>query len=865
MVRGLEWKIPLVAVLVTLAVVASWPLKERIPLGMDLEGGVELRYEIDVSKVPQQQRGNIDEEAINIIAKRLDPQGVMALDIRPLGPHQILIRLPGLDPGRLDTIRRRAETISPLALRLIVNPEWEGDVYAEALKRFQDTGSRDNPPAGYQWMPIKPEEPEGTPTWYLVKIVDDYNVTGRYITDAGRGRDRKGFPAIRFELDPQGGRIFGRMTSKNIGRPMGIILSGNLVSVAVINEKITREGIISRPGGFPPEEIEEQVAILNAGSLPAKLIFQGQDFVGPSLGQDSIRKGVRATLWAFALVLVFMAGYYLISGAIADFALTLNLVLLLGALAGFQATLTLPGIAGIVLTVGMAVDANVLIFERIREEREKGKVLRFAIKNGYERALTTIVDANVTTLITALILFYTGSGPVRGFAVTLSLGIVISLFTSLFVTRMLFDILVSAGWVKELKMCQIVRSPNFSFMRGARAAMVASAVLVLGGLGYFVLRGEANLGIDLTSGTFVHLQLKEAMPISQVRTMLREAGYENAEVQSRLGDDVGARYKSRATEFSIRTRVADPQKVEKDIRRLFMPYAPEEAVDIERRVFQEKPASPATGTPRNLGVMLSVDVPLTAEQIREGLDRAGFPQAAWDVPPDEQAQEAFQSFTVWLGDVSQEEADSKLAGAFRTRVPFKAVRSIGESEARETIVRAFYSIALAIVATVIYIWIRFGKLAYGLAATVALVHDVALTLGAIALADALGGTSIGRLLALGDVKIDLPVIGAVLTIIGYSLNDTIVVFDRIRERLAHGRDLSPELINESINQTLGRTVLTSFTTLMVTVVLYILGGSRIHGFAFTLTIGVIVGTYSSVFIASPLLIWRTLWRAEPAG
>ncbi len=859
MVRGMQWKIPLIIILVVLAIVSAWPPQQKIPLGMDLKGGAELRYQIDISTVPVDEQGNIGKEAINVIDRRLDPDGVMALDIRPLPGNQVLIRLPGLEPGRLETIRRRVETISPLEFRLICNEDWEPQVYDEAQKR-----PKDNPPAGYKWMALKDIDETGKESVreLLVRITDDYELTGKHISRAGRGRDEGGLPAISFEFNAEGGAIMGRLTGENVGRPMGIILSGRLVSVANIREKITRHGIISRSGGFPGPEIEDQVAILRSGSLPAKLNFLGQDFVGPSLGQDSIRKGIQATLVAVILVLVFMAAYYLVAGLVANLALTLNLVLLMGALAGFNATLTLPGIAGIVLTIGMAVDANVLIFERIREERAKGKVLRFAVKNGYERAFTTIVDANVTTLITALILFYTGSGPVRGFAVTLSLGIVISMFTALFVTRVVIDLMVRGGWVKELRMHQFVRSPRFRFLRAARPAMLVSAVLIFAGLAFFFYRGEDNLGIDLTSGSMLHLQLRKPMEISRVRQMVRNAGYEDAEVQSSLGDDIAARYQSSAREFKIRTRAADAQKVEADIRRLFLQYAPDEPVTFKPPTFQEHEADTEAGTARNLGVRLEVGASLTAEQIRAGLVRAGFPEATFDIPAGERGADSYETFTVWLGDVSQEEAKSQLVGAFVAPTPFKAARAIGTSEARETIVKAFYSIGLAIVAIILYVWVRFGKFRYGLAAVIALVHDVAITLGAIALADRLGDTVVGRWLRLGDVKIDLAVIGALLTIIGYSLNDTIVVFDRIRERLSHRRDLSPDLVNASINQTLSRTLLTSVTTLLVTLSLYLLGGARIHGFAFALTVGVLVGTYSSIFIASPLLVWRTVWTAE---
>jgi len=861
MVRGMEWKIPLIVALIVLSVVSAWPPQKKIALGMDLAGGVELRYMLDVSAVPADQMAGIEQQAISVISKRLDPDGVMALDIRPLAEREILIRLPGLDPARVDTIRRGAETISPLEFRLITNEQWEPQVFAQAKQR-----PKDDPPEGYRWMPLwepkekgKEKEKPGPPQEYLVKIKDDYNVTGQYVSRAGMGMDERQLPGISFHLTPEGGVLFGRLTGDNVGRPMGIILAGQLVSVATIKSKITTDGIISKPGGFERKEIDDQVAFLRSGSLPVRLIFEGQDFVGPSLGQDSIRKGIQAVIVALILVLLFMAGYYLVAGLIANFALALNLLFLVGAMASFHAVLTLPGIAGIVLTLGMAVDANVLIFERIREERATGKVLRFAVKNGYERAWSAIIDSNLTTLITTLILFYTGTGPVRGFAVTLALGIVLSMFTQLFVTRVVFDLLIARGWLKDLPMLQVIRGAKFPFVRVFPAAMLGSVVLIVAGMSFFLYRGERNLGIDLTSGSQVQLQLRKPMDIGEIRKMVTEAGYGEAEVQSSLGDDVGARYNSTSREFKIRTRASNPQQVEADMRRLFLPYAPEEAVAVTSHTFQEVAANPQAGTPRNLGVLLQVSAPLTLEEIRAGLARAGFPQGRVEFAAGEEGSDTHQQFTVWLGDVPREEALSKLQGAFVAPVPFKAVRFIGISEARETVIKAFYAVVLAWVGIIIYVWARFGKFRHGFAGVVALIHDVFITLGAIAVADALGGTAIGRLLRLGDIKIDMDVIAALLTIIGYSINDTIVVFDRIRERVSHRRELNGGVVDEAINQTLSRTVLTSVTVLLVTVVLYLLGGARIHGFAFTMSVGVITGTYSSIFIASPVLIWEEVW------
>jgi SecD/SecF fusion protein len=395
--------------------------------------------------------------------------------------------------------------------------------------------------------------------------------------------------------------------------------------------------------------------------------------------------------------------------------------------------------------------------------------------------------------------------------------------------------------------------------------MLGSVLLILAGMGFFLYRGEQNLGIDLTSGSQVHLQLAKEMDIGQIRQMVTDAGYGDAEVQSSLGDDIGARYRSTSREFKIRTRASNPQQVEADMRRLFLPFAPEQAVAVTKHTFREVPANPQAGTPRNLGVLLDVAAPLSPEQIQTGLAQAGFPQGRVELPPEEAGNETHERFTVWLGDVASQEALNKLQGAFVAPVPFKAVRFIGTSEARETVIKAIYAVVLAWVGIIIYVWARFGKFRHGFAGVVALIHDVFITLGAIAVADALGGTTIGRLLRLGDIKIDMDVIAALLTVVGYSINDTIVVFDRIRERVSHRRELTATTVDEAINQTLSRTTLTSLTVLLVTVVLYLVGGARIHGFAFTMTIGVITGTYSSIFIASPVLIWEEVWARVVHG
>jgi SecD/SecF fusion protein len=462
--------------------------------------------------------------------------------------------------------------------------------------------------------------------------------------------------------------------------------------------------------------------------------------------------GLRAALIGLAIVVGFMILYYRLAGIIADAALLLNIFIIMGVLACLGATLTLPGIAGIILTMGMAVDANVLIFERIREELRKGKTIRAAIETGYARAFLTIIDANVTTLIAALVLFQFGTGPVKGFAVTLSIGIFASVFTAIVVTRMVFDLLTKRRAFRTLTMMSFVKKPSVDFIGKRRFAFTASIAVILLGLVFLGVRGKSTLGIDFVPGSVVQMRFSDSVTTGQIRDTLLRAGIDDAVIQSVEGTN------------DILVRTADYQTAES-----------------------------SSGTP----------AARTADQrIREAL----------------MSDSSIPAFTV-----EKEEF-------------------VGPAVGRELKKDALMAMVIAMVAIIIYISFRF-ELRFALAAVVALFHDVLVTTGCFALP------------FLGRREISLPVVAALLTIVGYSLNDTIVVFDRIRENLKtmRGKRYS-EIINASINQTLSRTLLTSLTTLVVVLSLYLLGGVVIHDFAFAMLIGVIAGTYSSIFVASPILV-----------
>ncbi|MHC4599733.1 MAG: protein translocase subunit SecF, partial [Planctomycetota bacterium] len=731
--------------------------------------------------------------------------------------------------------------------------------------------------------------------------------------------------------------------------------------------------------------------------------------VGPGIGSDTIQKGIRAILLAGVVVLVFMALYYLGSGIVANFALCLNLALILAAMNLLSATMTLPGIAGILLTVGMAVDANILIFERIREEKGKGKTLHQALKTGYERAAITIIDANVTTLITAAILWLVGTGPVRGFAVTLSIGILASMFTAIFVTRVIFELLLMGRAITQFRMFQIVKDPNFGFVRWASMAIFASALFLAAGLLVFSYRGEKNLGIDFREGTVVDFNLKKAIPISEVRKRVTEHTrqtdtgtlypYRTAEIQE-LWRGVEVAEKSVAHSFEVRTGWAEkPETVRGDLLQIFSgdlvpgPFENAQGVEnVTNRSFkftlfynltEEKNLKPmraaflrsfqnylpeAFGEKRDVlpgtlsgsgkedvGKEIAVkkvkfeskriradwnlaeiqaqmdkfvisiradlqgqvecefegDFPYDPPQFERFADLALTLQFIKDVKPEE-VHEAFKNFpavkitppktggparafVLQTEDFRQEGGDTadpwaEQLGVWRERVR-EAIRdetissnlsepisrSVGISPivAGELVEKGILAIIFSLAAIVLYVAIRFqvGSTAqqfqgsglfnlikeilyrarYGIAAIAALVHDVFFTMGVLAICGTLG---------IIDVKIDLQILAAFLTIIGYSLNDTIVVFDRIRENLNVGEKMPfRDLVNHSINQTLGRTLLTSGTTFVVVFSLFLFGGGIIHGFSFTLLIGVIVGTYSSIYVASPvLLFWEKVVR-----
>ncbi len=719
MTKNLKWKVILIIAIIALAIQLAYPPREKIDLGLDLQGGMHLVLEVDTSDLPDAAKKDAVDRALEVIRNRIDEFGVREPSIQRQGKHQIIVQLPGI------TERERAiNLIGKTALLEFKLVSDDPQKLREALDG--------NIPAGYELKYLE-EKP--------LLVREESSLTGDSLVDAEVKFDQSGFnqPMVGFQLDRKGGRRFARLSEENVGRRLAIVLDGVLQSAPVIKEKIpSGEGIIS--GRFSHDEAHDLAISLKAGALPAPIEIVEERTVGPSLGRDSIEKGIRAVIYGGIVVILFMGIYYLLAGLIANFALCLNLVIILGALSYFNAALTLPGIAGIVLTIGMSVDANVLIFERIREEMDLGKTVRFAIARGFKRAFLTILDANLTTLITALILFRFGTGPLRGFAVTLSIGILASMFTSLFVSHVIFDILTLNRKFTRLKMLRLIGKTNIDFIGKRKIAYFVSAVVIVCGLLAFVCRGENNFGIDFQGGTLQQFRFQKVVSTDEIRTTLKDIGLADSQIQS-FGNN---------KEILIRTDQQDAEGINQKFKQIFKDN------------------------------------------------------------------------------------------------PFELLRmeKVGPSVGRQLKNKAIGAIFLALLGICIYITVRF-KFNFAISAIIALFHDVLITIGILALT--------GR-------EISLPIIAALLTIVGYSLNDTIVVFDRIREDLKLMRKADYKtVINASINQTLSRTLLTSLTTFLVVVSLYIFGGEVINNFAFALMIGIVVGTYSSIFVASPLLL---LWTKK---
>jgi SecD/SecF fusion protein len=708
----------------------------KVQLGLDIQGGTS--FLIRLVKGDKEVTKAMLDQAVEVIRKRVDYFGVGEPIISPVGTDRILVQIPGLNTEKIQEARDQLSRVAKLEFRLVY-PDG-----GERLKQI-DAGQQVIPPE-YRIETYKERnEDSEKPKEERLLVKKKADLGGDRVTESHAYYGNDGW-TVQLKFDSEGAKKFGQITEANVGHRFAIVLDGIIQSAPVIKTAIYGgDAVIT--GRFGEQEARGLASVLE-NPLQTPVSIEEERSVSPTLGMDSIRSSIIAGLLGLVITLFCVLIYYKFPGLIANLALIVNLILLIGALTMFRFVLTLPGIAGIILTIGLAVDASVLIYERLREEMAHGKSLKVAVQTAYEKAFSSILDANVTTFITAVILFLNASGPVKGFAISLTFGILASLFTALIFGRNLLEWFVDRGRIKNISMLHLISSKNINFLGKGFLACMCSLALILAGATSFYLRGERNFGVDFRGGDLVTLSSPNKIDIGQVRDALKPIGLADASIQESA--QAGKNY------INIRSPLNTSDKVEKQV----IDTLPVAAFHVER---------------------------------------------------------------------------SERVGAL-----------VGGELAKSSLV----ALGFGILGILIYVTLRF-ELSFAVGAIVALLHDVIITVGVFSL--------LGR-------ELTLTMVGAVLTIAGYSINDTIVVYDRIREGLASGRRGSIEqIMNESINQTLSRTILTSTVTLIPILCLFFFGGAVLRDFSLAIIVGVVVGTYSSIFIASPIVLWWTNMRGGGAS
>lgn len=1097
--KEMGWKFGLIlgSCLAASAIIALGQFK----LGVDLQGGVILVYEVDVEQsnrlLPPDKQNQWDMNAVaEILKKRLNPDGLKELVIRVSGPKQIEIVVPEVDEAEIAELQRKITVGGALQFMVVADDaSLDRNVYDRAREQAAskvptiklDDRVRAKPAAaagqegaiiGY-WKGVARERDnddlspyrdefvytgmlrdrasgdiidltqdelslvQANPKDNLPKVLAKRGVRnievllrydanlkleGKDLGYSSEGRDEHLRPSINFEMKGEGVSKMGQLTSTYLKRRLAIVFDNNLLSAPTIQGQITDHGTIT--GNFSVEEVRFMVEILRSGSMPVVLREEpiSKNQIGSLLGQETVTRGSRSIAIALLVVLIFTAVYYRFAGFVACAALILNIVLTVAIMVMLQAPFTLPGLAGIVLTVGMSVDSNVLIFERIREELAKGAALRMALRNGFDRAITTIIDSNLTTLLTAVVLYAIGTDQVRGFGITLTLGILTSMFTAIFCARTIFEAGERLKSLKTLTMMKMFTRTNIDWCKWFPAAVIGSIVLITIGLVATYFRGAGLFDIDLVGGTSATMILKEQKSDQVVRDALAKqfATLQPTDATGKpdftvyeiafAGRDPQTVYKVDSNVINIETLQAAIQNAfrlpdgseglqthklemgsvktvshagappEAEIPGGPSPFeapatpvpspgtkstpatkekpatkaepakaapaeetkdtddkkggesAPQEKAAAEKseeksgcggqeeknpeektteesapkpeapkseasktEASKEEPAkelsaepppattAPSTTPPASTGPDLESpaapaaasdvfhettadlkfpDNKISGEALKKLLDdvvkkvlRKEPPvgvtrkDTATGRPWDGKDTTAYEDWTVTL-PLPEDQAEAVL-GELKTSLEktpvWQSSNAIQGQVTVDTQLKALTAILFSLVGIVAYVWFRFQNLSWGIAAVAALVHDTLVMLGFIAMS--LWLAKVFGFLQVEEFKISLTIVAAFLTLIGYSINDTIVIFDRIREIRGKSPDLTRHMINESVNQTMSRTILTTGTVLMTVLVLYFAGGSGIHAFAFSMIVGALAGTYSTVFIAAPLLLW----------
>jgi SecD/SecF fusion protein len=824
------------------------------------------------------------DKLVAAVSRRVNPGGQKEVTVRRYGLDQIEVIVPAVDRAEIDLIKRIVSSAGVLEFRILANrDDPRHRQVIEIGERVPGTTVSESGRRIGRWVRIDTTKMDPTRDRGLVSrptdegesevlvVLDRFDVTGGYLNRAMASFDNLE-PCVNFGFTAAGAARFGALTAANLPDPanrlesrLGILLDDVLLSAPKIRSTITSSGQIT--GSFKQSDVDFLVGVLNAGSLPAALGSEpvSEQAISPQLGADTIRSGARAMVIALVAVLVFMLLYYRFAGLVADMAVLLNLVLVVALLISLKAALTLAGLAGLVLSVGMAVDANVLIYERIREEIGRGASLRMAIRNGFQRALATIIDSNLTTLITGVVLYAIGTDQLKGFAIALILGLTLNLFTAVFCARVVFDLAERSGLVRRLSMMRLLAEPSYEYVRWTPVALAVSGILVAAGLVAAVARGQGLFDIDFTGGTSVQVAFKEGQGLDVAEVRRAVGALPDAAVSSISSADVAA-----GMRYKIDTSEKDADVVEARLREAFenrlKTYSV--AVGAITQAAATDAAPPAEDAPAPEAPAGGVSVvtlefperitgPLLEEAVGRAMVAAGHEGQVFDLETDEPGGESRPCRRWTVSTPLPSEPLGQVLASVKERLEqtpvYLSANSIGGKVAGNTQVTAVYALVASMIMIVLYVWLRFQNIGFGLAAVAALVHDVLVTFACIAMSSFLSPV-LGWALV-DDFKISLDVVAALLTIVGFSINDTIVIFDRLREIRGKSPIVTAAMIDRAVNQTLSRTILTSGTAFIATLVLYLAGGQGIHAFAFTMLVGLVSGTYSTIFIASPLVLW----------
>ena len=694
------------------------------PLGIDLQGGVEFVLQIQAEEgrvVDEQARQNV----IATLEKRINETGTKTPVFSPQGADRILLQMPAATEEEIEILTRILEETARVQMSL-VHPQ-SSQLTSRALEGEIVPG----------WKIAEPYDKDSRKAEHIL-VEQIASIEGKHVKNAGVFY-QQGEWKISVQMKPDGADKMFNLTKNHEGERMAILVDGKNLLAPSINGVFSNQFEIT--GDFEREEAKLIDTMLN-NPLQNPIKIEQMSEVSPEMGAETVRQGLYAGIAGLAITLVFMLAYYKSAGIVATIGLAINVLIIFGIMSMFQFTLTMPGIAGVILTIGIAIDANVLIYERLREEQKAGKSFKAALDAAYSKAFSAIFDANITTLIAAAILFWLATGTLKGFAITLMIGVFGSLFAALLVTKVCFGWLMDAGILKNISLWSIIeKRKQLDFLGKRRTALYISIALGILALGTLGMKKEQALGVGLRGGDRLTIKTKEDLSVSKIQSSL-------------------------ATLNSLTT------------------------------------------------------TPQVQEQTTMGTD---------DI-----------HFTVRVEEEMGKAARDHLRSDLNMALPDTQIESVGSQVGSEMLKWSLAALGLGIVGIMFYVTFRFESMAFALGAVAAVVHDLVITLGIVVLC----GT-----------EISLVMVGALLTIAGYSINDTIVVFDRLREGLKTKRGDVKDVMNFCLNATLARTILTSMTTMIVVVTLFLFGGPALKEFSLTLIIGVVIGTYSSIFIASPIVLW----------